>query len=344
MKLLALFALLSPVLSLAAVVSTSHSDATSKLAVEITSTKGPIVHSVDDLILVSTVTNHGEHPIKVVKYGGIVDDRQTESFIVRRGDQDIRFTGIHLLLTYDDEALYTSIAPGQSITTQHRVASSYDFQSVGAGEFTFIPIVRLSPGEHIEPLDASSTITVTVTDNVSTPQLEKRAAVSACTTNTTRQEILTAAYHESKMLAAEASRHVTFNPTGPLFTSYFKNNVPTTVSTIFTGVADEYVNARLISCADPFLMCRDNEVVAYTDVVTSNSYFCPKFFDQLPPHRLCSGSPVHEKNIRAAIVLHELTLVTSCSGARALSAPEQLVNGDNYNCFATEVYVRNNCP
>lgn len=63
---------------------------------------------------------------------------------------------------------------------------------------------------------------MTVTEDVAGPRLDKRAAIASCTTNTTQLDILTAAYHESKILAAEASRHVTSNPTGPLFASYFK--------------------------------------------------------------------------------------------------------------------------
>lgn len=130
--------------------------------------------------------------------------------------------GPQLALTYDDEALFTSIAPNQSITTQHRVTALYDFRALGTGEFTFIPIVQLCPSEQPEPVHVSSAITMTVTEDVAGPRLDKRAAIASCTTNTTQLDILTAAYHESKILAAEASRHVTSNPTGPLFASYFK--------------------------------------------------------------------------------------------------------------------------
>lgn len=129
---------------------------------------------------------------------------------------------------------------------------------------------------------------------------------------------------------------------------------------MLTGVAEENVASRQVSSrADPFLMCPGNHVLAYTNVLNSSSYFGPMVFEQLPPHRLCSGSPIHEKNIRAGMVLQQvaqansfvqasvnwkITIRPSCSGSRDLSAPEQLANVDGYNCFATEVHVRNNCP
>lgn len=91
----ALLALSSSALALAAVVTPSHnSRAIDGLSVEVSNANGPSVASIDDLVLVSKVTNVGDEPIRVIKYGGLLDAGYLQSFIVKKDGKDVPFTGI----------------------------------------------------------------------------------------------------------------------------------------------------------------------------------------------------------------------------------------------------------
>lgn len=64
------------------------------LSITLSNAKGQSVKSIDDLRLSAKVTNVGGAPIKVVKFGGIWNGSPTQSFIVRKGGEEVKFVGI----------------------------------------------------------------------------------------------------------------------------------------------------------------------------------------------------------------------------------------------------------
>ncbi|TFK99531.1 hypothetical protein BDV98DRAFT_551347 [Pterulicium gracile] len=369
----ALLALSSSALALAAVVTPSHnSRAIDGLSVEVSNANGPSVASIDDLVLVSKVTNVGDEPIRVIKYGGLLDAGYLQSFIVKKDGKDVPFTGIvaQFGVTYADAALYRTIAPGETVTTEHKVAALYDFKSVGTGEFTFEPLLDrgLDVGESASrstgQAHALPTTSVKVAQDVATrvvaeSQLDKRATPQ-CTTNATQLAIIQAAYQDSKLLAATAASHITVHGTSTLYSRYFKDNPTAAILARYRSVADEKV-ARILSCTDAAFQCPGDVILAYTWTQTFNVHFCPIFYNQVPSYRLCSGVNVHQNRISGATVLHEMLHTISmygqvsanwivditsrgCAASQGLSAGEQAVNADSFACLATEVYVNNNCP
>ncbi|KAL1747525.1 hypothetical protein HDZ31DRAFT_31672 [Schizophyllum fasciatum] len=109
-------------------------------------------------------------------------------------------------------------------------------------------------------------------------------------------------------------------------------------------------SSRTLSCTDTYGAC-SNGVIAYTVIATTNVYFCPIFFQEVPQTYLCTGqTSVASRNVRGGTVLHELTHATSgtdditygCSADQQLSDANSYANADNYNCFSTQVYA-NQC-
>jgi deuterolysin len=54
------------------------------------------VKLIDDLKLTATVTNTGAEPIKLLKYGTVLDELLTRSFKVMKDGQDVKFTGVKI--------------------------------------------------------------------------------------------------------------------------------------------------------------------------------------------------------------------------------------------------------
>ena len=59
------------------------------------------VASASELRVVATVRNVGDEDLKVLKFGTVLDDSlRAPSFIIRKGDEDIPFTGVAKVCTY----------------------------------------------------------------------------------------------------------------------------------------------------------------------------------------------------------------------------------------------------
>uniref|UniRef100_A0A0W0GF83 deuterolysin n=1 Tax=Moniliophthora roreri TaxID=221103 RepID=A0A0W0GF83_MONRR len=129
------------------------------------------------------------------------------------------------------------------------------------------------------------------------------------------------------------------------------DNDPAAVQGKFDAVANENDPQRTLDCTDPFNVC-DGNVIAYTVIATTNIYFCDIFFDEVPLEQLCTGqTSVSARNVYAGTVLHELThavastddVTYGCENDQNLDAPNQLVNADSYNCFATQAWQDTQC-
>jgi deuterolysin len=310
------------------------------------------VKSIDDLKFTAKVTNTGAEAVKVLKYGTILDELPTRSFKVTKDGQELKFTGIKMSVDLN-EAVYTVIQPGQTITTVHDVAQLYDFESAGAGKFTFEALTAF-PTEidsSLSKVQAPTTaVEVEVTDDVAQRQIQpvNKRSTDVCT-NASMKSFIDAAYSEARSLASISSSYISSSgASDSLFRAYYGTNSASSVSTIFNRVASG--GSSTLNCQDALGACTSG-VIAYTLVSTGNIYFCSIFYNEVTSSRLCSGTSVASRNVRGGTVLHELTHATSgtdditygCSADQALSNSQKIDNADNFNCFSTQVYQNTQC-
>ncbi|KAI3614798.1 deuterolysin m35 metalloprotease [Moniliophthora roreri] len=327
------------------------------LSVKVTGPSGS-VNSVKDLKFTAEVTNNGAEPVKVLKYGTVLDSLPTRSFTVTKDGQPVKFSGVKLFVSSNNENAYTTIESGRTVSVAHDVSSLFDFASAGVGRYSFQPITDLrvagvdEQATHPAALalvsPTSEAIEVEVTGDLG--KREWKRATTTCE-DPARASFIDASYTESKELARVASRYVSSaGASDPLFTAYFGENSVSNVMSVFDGVANEDDSSRTLSCTDDFDAC-DDGTIAYTYVETTNIYYCDAFFDEVPTNNLCSSTTVEARNIRGGTTLHEMTHALSdtddvmygCPQDQALSDSDKIINADNYNCFATQVYTNTQC-
>ncbi|KIM28816.1 hypothetical protein M408DRAFT_133737 [Serendipita vermifera MAFF 305830] len=348
------------------IVATPVKRAASTLVIS-TSTTRPNTDSTDDIELLVKVENTSEEDVKVLKYGSVLDSElPTQSFIVTQGDQSVAFTGIKLQLAIHnltDEA-YVVIPAGQSVEVTHnKLAGLYAFHEAGTGTFTFAPKQEFllpttdglskATGDTLTVVTNGASVDVHVASDVSKRDLEERAVLT-CTLSA-YADFIRASYTEGTALAGLAAQYIAARGTSdPLFRAYFGATTSSIPYNVLYAVSTESSATRTLDCTDPYGGCTTG-VLAYTLTSTTNIYYCPVFFTEVPLSYLCSGlSTVASRDTAGGTTLHELTHALAntedyqygCSTDRALAASSPsaaMGNADNYNCFATEVYVQTQC-
>ncbi|KAI4525368.1 zincin [Schizophyllum commune Loenen D] len=321
------------------------------------------VTSIDDVKITAAVTNTGSEAVKVLKYGTVLDSQlPTRSFHVTKDDADVAFTGIKMQLSIPDltDEAFATIQPGETVTAEHAVSALFDFEAAGEGAYTFEPVTTfmVASGDSLAPASdmlktkvAANGLTITITGDLAKRAMavEKRAR-NICT-NSSYSSFINSAYSEGKSLASTAASYIASRgASDSLYRAYYGSTSTTSVRSVFTNVANENSSSRTLSCTDTYGACTSG-VIAYTVIATTNVYFCPIFFQEVPSTYLCTGqTSVASRNVRGGTVLHELTHATSgtdditygCSADQALSDANSYANADNYNCFSTQVYA-NQC-
>ncbi|KAJ7133189.1 hypothetical protein C8R44DRAFT_611560 [Mycena epipterygia] len=317
------------------------------------------VHSIADLVLTAAVTNRGPEDIKVLKYATILDAAlPTRSFTKIFIPDTHAVLKLSISLTHAGETAYTTISAGKTSTVAHNVSALFDFASVDPGSFTFAPVKRLqiahgaqkiSVPTELTTIDVScNPITIAVTGDVA-PRTLVRRAPDTCT-NASQKKFIDARFGEGAGVDYITSR----GASDSLYKSYWGTLETSRVISILDAVANENSKSRNLSCVDPFDVCPEPGVIAYTDFPTNNIYFCGPFFDEQPTTSLCSGTTVESTDIRGGTTLHEAytpyiihpfeaTLIYVAYGCRALSADKAIQNADNFECFATKVYANTKC-
>ncbi|RXW23119.1 hypothetical protein EST38_g2728 [Candolleomyces aberdarensis] len=324
------------------------------LTVEL-STSASSISSIQDLKVVATVTNTGTEPVRLLKYGTVLDDKlPTKSFVVSKDGQAVPFTGVKVSVSLSDvdDSAFANVEPGQSVTATHSLAALYDFASVGTGSFTFSPLADFvkvdDTGRYFEGGQGysrvadviSNTLTIEVTADVAKRELqplEKRARVTC--SNTSRSSFISASYTEAKALASGGVSYINSRgASDSLYRAYWGANPTSRVISVLNGVANENSNSRTLNCNDPYGACSGG-VIAYTVIATTNIYYCNIFFNEVPSTSLCSGTTVASRNVRGGTTLHEITHAVSgtddvtygCAADQALSDSRKIINADNYN-------------
>ncbi|KAG5644805.1 hypothetical protein DXG03_007627 [Asterophora parasitica] len=264
------------------------------------------VHSVSNLKFKAVVKNGGSEDVKIFKYSTILDDRlPTKSFSVTKDGKTVPFRGVKLQVNLDvlDDRAFTLIPAGGSVTVNHDVASLFDFSSVGAGTFSFQPIADF------RLLGAKDE--VKGVESFSKVQVASNNMVIKVSRDVSKRELP----------RLEKRADVTC-------TNTWKRNF----------------------IEDSYGVC-SNGVIAYTVASTTNIYYCDLFFKEVSTITVCSTTTVAARNLRSGTTLHELTHAVAntddisygCSANKQLSEAQAVINADNYNCFASQVYKNTRC-
>ncbi|RXW23130.1 hypothetical protein EST38_g2727 [Candolleomyces aberdarensis] len=335
------------------------------LTVEL-STSASSISSIEDLKVIATVTNTGTEPVRLLKYGTVLDDKlPTKSFVVSKDGQAVPFTGVKAFYSSDvDDSAFAKVEPGQSVSATHNFAALYDFASVGTGSFTITSLANFvkvgDTGRYFEGgrgysrvADVTSnTLTIEITADVAKRELqplEKRARISC--SNTSRASFISSSYTEAKALASGGVSYINSRgASDSLYNAYWGANPTSRVISVLNAVANESSDSRILNCNDVYGACTRG-VVAYTVIITSNIYYCDVFFSLVPSTSLCSGMTVASRNVRGGTTLHEIThavsgtedLTYGCAADQALLDPLKIINADSYNCFTTQVYQNTHC-
>lgn len=226
----------------------------------------------------------------------------------------------------------------------------YDFSATGPGTFTFDPVPTFQVSGLNDVVETISdtvrlnitntgSVSITVTDDVSkrSLNLEKRAEV-VCS-NSTQASFISVSYTEGKYLAALSSSYITTRGANDsVYKAYYGTNPISSVISKFDAVANENSTSRLLSCTDPNTCATG--IIAYTDLSTTNIYYCDIFYNYLPSDSLCNnGSTVNDRKVRGSIALHELThavadttdVTYGCPSNQALTDSYKVINADSYN-------------
>ena len=226
----------------------------------------------------------------------------------------------------------------------------YDFSATGPGTFTFDPVSTFQVvglNDDVETISDTTrinisntgSVSITVTDDVSKRNLnlDKRAEVTC--SNSSQASFISDSYTEGKSLAALSSSYITTRGADDsVYNAYYGANPISSVISKFDAVANENSTSRTLSCTDPSIC--DGGIIAYTDLSTTNIYYCSIFYGYLPSDSLCNnGSTVNDRKVRGSITLHELThavagtddVTYGCPSNQALTDSYKVINADSYN-------------
>ncbi|KAJ7669969.1 Metalloprotease [Mycena polygramma] len=334
-----------------------------------------LVDSIADILLTAAVTNSGTKDITVIKYGTILDAAQgTRSFTVTRDGTPILFTGVTLSLSLpdlDDKDCVT-IPAGQTVTVVHNVSSLFDFAAVGPGTFSFAPVTtfqaappahEISTDTQVDAITATAnTISVTITRDVAPRALPSRYT-NGCTDPTKRDKI-DFSINQAWVLSYAAKRYINERGTSdPLYMSYFGANDPARILSVFAVVENAAYSRTTLtlqcdagspSCSGSLVAWSHPAIPYYNLPATIN--YCDRFFNLPSTRGLCNttasydtygstvgGTSLHEMTHSLNDGIYDYYGTYGCARCLQLPDTEKINNAENYNCFAAEAYMRNQC-
>ncbi|KAG6875590.1 hypothetical protein C0993_008422 [Termitomyces sp. T159_Od127] len=142
------------------------------------------VASVDDIVISAMISNPTDKDIRVIARNNILDTSPTRSFNVSNAnDEIVLFTG--------PGGIYMTIpAGGYVVVNLTNIGALYDFESYGAGTFTFVPIALFQggPASPIEVVDIPA-LKIKITHDVKRRDPYHRLTTAECS-DPYKQEVL----------------------------------------------------------------------------------------------------------------------------------------------------------
>jgi deuterolysin len=339
-------------LALAAVAIAAPAPGSLKVAV----TSNKSFKSNKDIVLTATVTNPTSEPIRVIKYGTVLDELPTRSFQVTKDGKVVDFEGARITPNLKDESSYITIPAGGSVSAKHKIGFNYHFSKAGAGKFKFEPLTHFQFSDN--PSDVVNVPSSPV--EVDVESVESQATIEQTTPSCAdgnRQNILAASISEARALAGGGATDVRSHPNSGQFGAYFGNSNRDTVWYLLDRIAGDLPEngVRTLYCQDTHGVCSDG-IIAYTWLVTSGNqilssdiYTCDLFYQYPETHSgVCQQNNI--RDTRGGIIVHELshaialtTDVYGCDAARSIPDNQKVNNADNYACFTGQIHRDYNC-
>ncbi|TFK97349.1 hypothetical protein BDV98DRAFT_632611 [Pterulicium gracile] len=325
------------------------------------------VSSIDDIVLIATVTNPTGADIRVIKTANILDSNPTESFSVTKGDKIVDFTGIILSPDFERDGNFITIPAGESISVNHNVAALYNFEEHGTGSFTFTPWTIFQTEFNGDPLTIDvDPITVEIVNDVANRELfpsdsEMGAFTSTPSCNDSKKlGIIRNGLTAARALAGGAAADIRNRPNSAAWTKFFGGNISRDdVWWRFDLIAGDLASSgnRKIFCnQDPANLC--GSATAYTrlvrsggNIISSDIYMCSGFFTYTPTSKVCTTLIENFYGSLDGVVLHELSHATvgttdhayGCGAVQKLSTAQKFSNADNYECMSLAVHRTFKC-
>ncbi|KAH8823511.1 Deuterolysin metalloprotease family-domain-containing protein [Flagelloscypha sp. PMI_526] len=311
-----------------------------------------------NLVVSATVENPSEADIRVVKLNTLLDETPVRTFRLFKGDTEVDFRGFRVTPDLTDDAVYTTIAAGQSITVKHSLSSRFDFASTGAGTYKITASSVFQYGTNASSIAFVDTNEVTVEITSIDSEVGIEQTTPQCSNDSGKLSQLQGALAEARALAGGAASDTRTHPNSSPITRYFGGGNRDTIWYNLDRIAGDLPSSgtRVLDCNDPHGVCAGNSgIVAYTLLVTSGGnivgsdiFGCNPFWGAPVTTTICSG---RDLGTRGSIILHELShavfgskdTVYGCSGSAALSDGDKIQNADNYACFGVQIYHDYNC-
>ncbi|KAI9058081.1 Metalloprotease [Trametes sanguinea] len=314
------------------------------------------VHDVDNFKIITTVTNTGDEPLKLLNDPhSPLSDLPTDLFdIVNVNGTSPDFIGIevkyvpHVAATMNDPLVFTRLAPGQSVEVEHDLSLAYDFTASGPGAYvvnvkslnTFYRV--FGSGSHVSALLAQSglpTHAVNVTGSLVPTKQSLRPDTEGCEDWQTR-DVHSAIPLAEKYIANALAELTREGSQGDNYKRWFGAPSEHRLSTVishFEALTGNNFSEFTFICNTPYCARRPG-VYAY---VYPNDFgkvhVCDQYF----------RSPVGGTDSRASTIVHESSHFTRNGGTQdhaygttltqdlARNYPQLAVmNADNHEYFS----------
>ncbi|KAJ7249357.1 Deuterolysin metalloprotease family-domain-containing protein [Mycena rebaudengoi] len=323
------------------------------------------VSSIDDIVISAIVSNPTDSDIRVMNKNNVLDNSATQTFAVTKDGENIQFSGVKVTYDLSSELMFTTIPAGQSVAVNHTVASLFDFEAAGTGEFSFDANTFFQAGIDGAIVEIpTATLKIEVQSDVKKRELvplERRQSTPTCADGG-RQNVIATALAGARALAGGAAADIRSHPNSNEFNTYFGGNSQDDIWFRHDIIAGDLASSgtRIIGCTDPANICPGSNVIAYTSIFTSGGnivgsdiFVCDSFFTGVgeTPQICGSGTFDPTQSSKAGVILHELSHATSgtgdlgygCSVTAGLSVSDKRNNADNYRCMGLAIYKHYNC-
>ncbi|RDB29715.1 Peptidyl-Lys metalloendopeptidase [Hypsizygus marmoreus] len=331
---------------IALVASAVAVSAASGLSLKVT---GPeTVHDVDNLKVVTTVTNTGDETLKILNDPrGPLNKLAANTFAITDANGAVpAFTGVKVkyvpsaAIAAGKDAV-TVLAPGQSVSVEHNLSEAYNFTHTGEGAYNF------EASNLFFIVDSANKAVPIYADNeahsaklsgklaIARRSVDKRATYNGCSSS--QQSLLASAASAAQSYASNALSYANAHTSASTrYTTWFGTYTAsrhTTVVSHFSKISGNTFSSYKYDCT-----CTDSGTYAYVYPDTfATVYLCGAFWN----------APTTGTDSKGGTLIHESSHFTSNGGtddyvygqagakSLAISNPNNAVfNADNHEYFA----------
>ncbi|KAI0785486.1 hypothetical protein BC629DRAFT_521998 [Irpex lacteus] len=313
------------------------------------------IDGVNNLKITATVKNTGDETLKLLNDPrGVLNKLPTEAFRITHDETGASpaFTGVKVKYVPHTAATrgksFTVLAPGEEVSVEHDLSTTYNFTTSGAGSYSFAAVNRfyfVDPetslpvelyADHPEAHNSAVSGTLAVAKPKS--NLSKRATYTGCSSS--QQSALVSAASAAQSYAASAYSYTNSHTSSTTrYTTWFGTYTASRHSTILTHFSN--LNGNTYSSYHFDCTCTDSDTYAYVDPSDFGYVtLCGAFWD----------APNTGTDSRGGTLIHESSHFTKNAGtddhvygqsackSLAKSSPTEAID----NADSHEYYAENN--